>query len=228
MEVKLLSYTNRPEEICSIAGKMLVYERLPKDLNEVPNAAEIVRKMNKFNFKPHIEHASFTFLIKGISRSCSHQLIRHRIASYSQQSQGYVIQSNNYTIPPSIKKNSEAERIFKETISIIFDCYNKLLKRVPVEDARFILPNAAKTNIMLTMNARSLQHFFNTRCCLSAQWEIRELAEKMKELVKEAAPALFESSGPYCASGECPFPIKECAEMKLMKEYRKSILQANV
>jgi thymidylate synthase (FAD) len=155
-----------------------------------------------------IEHASFTFSIEDVSRALTHQLVRHRIASYTQQSQRYVRYDTlkSYVVPPSITANPEAEKIFDETLERISETYNKLLNMgIPKEDARYILPNAAKTNIVVTMNARELRHFFNLRCCMRSQWELREVAIEMLRQVKRVAPSLFENAGPTCVEfGYCP------------------------
>ena len=143
-------------------------------------------------------HVSFTFAIEGVSRVLTHQLVRHRIASYSQQSQRYVKEHNFATImPPSISAIPEAKAKFEAINKEIQSLYTKWTEMgIPAEDARYILPNAAETKIVVTMNARALHHFFELRCCSRAQWEIRTLAEKMLVEVKKIAPALFENAGP--------------------------------
>ncbi|HDN05813.1 MAG TPA: FAD-dependent thymidylate synthase, partial [Candidatus Bathyarchaeota archaeon] len=172
-------------------------------------------------------HACFTFSIEGVSRAMTHQLIRHRIASYTQQSQRYVTYNTleNYVTPPSIRNNKEAKKLFDETLAKISEVYQKLLRmNIPKEDARFILPNAAKTNIIVTMNARELRHFFNLRCCMRAQWEIREVAIEMLRQVKKVAPALFENAGPSCVElGYCPegkMKPPECNIEEIKKRFR--------
>ncbi|MDD3531926.1 MAG: FAD-dependent thymidylate synthase [Candidatus Shapirobacteria bacterium] len=149
-----------------------------------------------------IEHASFTFAIEGISRACSHQLVRHRIASFSQQSQRYVDLSKGeitYIIPPKISYSKERRKEFHLAMEKVETVYRSLIKSgVSPEDARFILPNACETKIVVTMNARALANFFRLRTCLRAQWEIRALAGEMMRLVKEAAPLLFANAGPSC------------------------------
>jgi thymidylate synthase (FAD) len=149
-----------------------------------------------------IEHASFTFAIEGISRACSHQLVRHRIASFSQQSQRYVDLSKEeiaYIIPPEISYSKKKREKFHQAMEEIENTYRDLIRAgVAPEDARFVLPNACETKIVVTMNARSLANFFRLRTCARAQWEIRALAKKMMSLVKEAAPLLFANVGPSC------------------------------
>lgn len=148
-----------------------------------------------------MEHVSFTFAIEGVSRALSHQLVRHRIASYSQKSQRYVDENNfAYIMPPSIAAEPEAAKIFKQMMADLQEAYRRLSQMVPREDARYILPNAAETKLVCTMNVRSLYNFFRMRCCRRAQWEIRELAQRMREEVRAVAPALFALAGPSCES----------------------------
>ncbi len=140
-----------------------------------------------------IEHASVTFDISGISRACSHQLVRHRMASYSQESQRYVdMSAPDFVVPPSVAQDAEAQAIWDEFMDQVADTYHRLRKlRVRKEDARFVLPNATATRIIVTMNFRSLRHLFSVRCDKAAQWEIRELALEMLRQVHELAPSAF-------------------------------------
>jgi thymidylate synthase (FAD) len=165
---------------------------------------EITKLINKLISMGHLspmEHVSFTFAIEGVSRALSHQLVRHRIASYSQKSQRYVDENNfAYIMPPSIAAEPEAAKIFKQMMADLQEAYRRLSQMVPREDARYILPNAAETKLVCTMNVRSLYNFFRMRCCRRAQWEIRELAQRMREEVRAVAPALFALAGPSCES----------------------------
>ncbi len=140
-----------------------------------------------------IEHASVTFEISGISRACSHQLVRHRMASYSQESQRYVdMSAPEFVMPPLIARNVEAVAVWDEFMDQVADTYRRLRELgVRKEDARFVLPNAAATCIVVTMNFRALRHFFSVRCDKAAQWEIRELALEMLRQVHALAPAVF-------------------------------------
>ena len=190
-------------------------------------AKRIIRRVTGYGHVSVIEHASFTFSIEGVSRAMTHQLVRHRIASYTQQSQRYVTYDTleKYVTPPSIANKAEAKKIFDETLERISEAYKKLLAlEIPKEDARFILPNAAKTNIIVTMNARELRHFFNLRCCMRSQWEIREVAIEMLKQVKKAAPMLFENAGPSCVElGYCPegkMKPPECNVEEIKKQFR--------
>lgn len=140
-----------------------------------------------------IEHAGATFEISGISRACSHQLVRHRLASYSQESQRYVDMSHpEFVVPPGVAENPAAKEIWDRFIAGVAEAYRQLRAQgVRKEDARFILPNATATRIVVTMNYRALRHFFAVRCDPAAQWEIRALATEMLRLVYRQAPAVF-------------------------------------
>jgi len=211
LKVKLLRYTADAELLCGTAALTSTKSGSPSEILEKMNmetAKRIIKRVTGYGHVSVIEHASFTFSIEGVSRVLTHQLIRHRIASYTQQSQRFVAYNTleKYVTPPSILEYMEARKIFDETLEKISETYQKLLKLgIKKEDARFILPNAAKTNIIVTMNARELRHFFNLRCCTRSQWEIREVAIEMFKQAKKTAPALFENAGPSCVElGYCP------------------------
>ena len=210
MKVKLLRYTADSELLCGAAASATIKSGRPSEILEKMDAETAKRKIRQVTGYGHasvIEHASFTFSIEDVSRALTHQLVRHRIASYTQQSQRYVTYDTleKYVTPPSITNDQQAKKTFDDTLEKISETYQKLLKiGIPKEDARFILPNAAKTNIIVTMNARELRHFFNLRCCARAQWEIRQAALEMLKQAKKTAPALFENSGPTCVElGYC-------------------------
>jgi thymidylate synthase (FAD) len=157
-----------------------------------------------------VEHVSFTFALSDVSRSLTHQLVRHRIASYSQQSQRYVAQDMTYVIPPSVKKTGAVDK-YHSIMKKIWELYGALQKEIPTEDARYVLPNASCTKIIVTMNARSLLNFFELRCCLHAQWEIRRLAWRMLGILRKIAPVIFHNTGPPCKTrNECPMKKKKC------------------
>jgi len=154
-----------------------------------------------------IEHASFTFSVEGVSRSLTHQLVRHRIASFSQQSQRYIrFDEPDFITPPRVRSEERANKVFTEAMVEAWKSYIGLLELgIADEDARYVLPNAAVNNITITMNARELIHFFSIRCCTRAQWEIREMANIMLELVKGVAPRIFRDAGASCVNlGYCP------------------------
>ena len=148
----------------------------------------------------------------------THQLVRHRIASYSQQSQRYVsMDHSHYILPPSVAEDKEAAEKFKKMMDSVWECYEYLVSRnVPAEDARYVLPNACSTNITVTMNARELLHFLELRTCRRAQWEIREVAEEMLKLVREVSPFIFNNAGPSCiAQGSCKEGKMSCKNPRL-------------
>jgi thymidylate synthase (FAD) len=215
MNVKLLSYTPNPEKLPAMAAKLTHSRTKPEDLEKHSNKEllSLLEHVMKLGHTSIVEHANFTFTISGVSRSLTHQLVRHRIASYAQQSQRYVnLKEPSYVIPPSIEENEEMKRAYVETMNIVWKQYNKLLKMgIPAEDSRYVLPNATCTNIMVTMNARSLLNFFELRCCLHAQWEIRKLANLMLEEVRKVAPTIFKNAGPPCRTrGICREDDKHC------------------
>jgi len=176
--------------------------------------AEFVEKVLASGHDSPVEHAGFTFAVQGVSRALSHQLVRHRIASYSQQSQRYVDGSSfAYILPPAISGNEEARHCFEQCMEHIGHAYRKLKELLEadgrgekaLEDARFVLPQAAETRLVITMNCRSLHHFFALRCCGRAQWEIRALAQNMLSLCRKAVPELFRTAGAACERlGYCP------------------------
>ena len=209
MKVNLIKYTQEPEKTVAVAAR-LCYSPVGVDdlMNELSD--ESVEKLVRFVIKSgHLsttEHINFTFAIEGVSRALTHQLVRHRIASYNQQSQRYVKFKDNfeYILPPSIEKDEDSRKKFEGMILDIHGLYKELLASgIEAEDARYILPNASETKIIVTMDGRELLHFFTVRCCNRAQWEIRELATKMLKLVKKVAPLVFEKAGPNCLRGSC-------------------------
>ncbi|KAB1442387.1 FAD-dependent thymidylate synthase [Pseudodesulfovibrio senegalensis] len=199
---------------CYHAG--FVADMWPRLLNgeiEREVQADFVRKVLDSGHDSPVEHVSFTYAIEGISRACSHQLVRHRIASYSQQSQRYVTDSMEYVLPPAIARIPEAKKRFERFMEEVGAAYGDLhdilvangRKSKANEDARFVLPQAAETKIVVTMNCRSLLHFFSLRCCMRAQWEVRAMAQQMLELAKKELPAIFETAGARCEQlGYCP------------------------
>jgi len=230
LKVKLLRYTMDAELLCGAAALTSTKSGSPSEIFEkmdLETAKRIIRRVTSYGHMSVIEHASFTFSIEGVSRAMTHQLVRHRIASYTQQSQRYVAYDTleKFVTPPCIANNTEAKKIFDNALEKISEAYQKLLEiGISKEDARFILPNAAKTNIVVTMNARELRHFFNLRCCNRAQWEIREAAIEMLKQARKAAPALFENTGPTCVEfGYCPegkMKPPECNIEEIKKHFR--------
>jgi thymidylate synthase (FAD) len=215
MNVKLIGYSPNPEKIPAMAAKLTHSISKPENLEKTSNNElnSILKHVINLGHNSVIEHTTFTFAISDVSRSLTHQLVRHRIASYAQQSQRYVnLKKPNYVIPPKIADNTEMKKTYEDTMDIIWKQYNKLIEmKIPAEDSRYVLPNAACTNIIVTMNARSLLNFFELRCCLHAQWEIRKLANLMLKEIKKKAPIIFEKAGPTCKSkGYCSENDKDC------------------
>lgn len=209
MKVNLIKYTREPEKMIAVAAR-LCYSPVGVDELEDKLSDEDVEKLVRFVIKSGhhstVEHINFTFAVDGVSRALTHQLVRHRIASYNQQSQRYVKFKDNfeYITPPSIEKDKSIREKYNSLISGIHDLYMELLDSgIEAEDARYVLPNASETKIIVSMNARELLHFFTVRCCNRAQWEIRELAIRMLKLVKRVAPVVFEKAGPNCLRGTC-------------------------
>jgi len=223
LKVTLLNYTPNPEETVAMAARLCYSNLTIEDIKNISekNYKKLIKNLIQKGHLSPIEHVSFTFGIEGISRACSHQLVRHRLASYSQQSQRYVNleETFNFIIPPSIKQNPDIEKLYidfmknaQETYKLIIKKFNEkgIKGELAYQDARFVLPNACETKIIVTMNARELLHFFKLRCCQRAQWEIRLLAEKMLQLVKKVAPTIFFNAGPSCLSGKCPENKNNC------------------
>ncbi|NLX61921.1 MAG: FAD-dependent thymidylate synthase [Tissierellia bacterium] len=252
MKVELLRYTPDGEKLIASAAKLCYspvgISSIEDNLDEKSTNKFLNMLMNLGHESP-IEHISFTFGIEGVSRSLTHQLVRHRIASYSQQSQRYVkLDQFEYVIPPSIEGNEEAKKLFIEAMEKDQEYYNRLseilfnenykrllaegledkearlkAEKEAIEDARYVFPNACETKIVVTMNARSLLHFFNIRCCLRAQWEIRALATEMLRLVKGVYPTLFKKAGPSCVAGPCPEGSMTCGKIVEVRERFKNL-----
>lgn len=195
MQVKLLAYTPEPELVCARAMRACRTKQAADELElSHEDVARLIRSAKKLGHLSVLEHACFTFSISGISRACSHQLVRHRMASFSQQSHRAVAMTpSDIVVPPSIQQNTRSLAAFKKSVNVSFKAFNELKKsEIRLEDARYVLPNALTTNLTVTMNARELLHFFSLRMAHSAQWEIRELAQKMLQEVRKVAPVMFE------------------------------------
>jgi len=219
MKVKLINYTKNPERIIAQSARLCYSDSGIDELNEKlsdESIIKLIKKIIKLRHYSVLEHANFTFAIEGISRVTSHQLVRHRIASFSQQSQRYVkIKEKGfpYVIPKSMAKDEKLIKIFTDAIKELDKIYNLFLDHnIAAEDARYILPQAVETKIIVTANARELLHIFKLRCCNRAQWEIRELAKRMLKEVKAIAPNIFENAGPPCISEPCPEGELSCGK----------------
>lgn len=205
LKVTLLSHTKDPERTIVAAIRQCysplsgaeLWEKVTDDQKK-----RLIKQVVASGHTSTIEHASFTFAIEGVSRALTHQLVRHRIASYSQKSQRYVKEGGfEFILPPTINKNSEAKKIYLDELKNIQESYEKLLTlEIPAEDARMILPNGCETKIVVTMNCRSLFNFFSERMCMRAQWEIRQMATLMLAECKKIAPDIFKYAGPTCVT----------------------------
>lgn len=233
LNIELLDVTNDALSIIYAACRQCYSQdfapRLMKKGTNDKKKENFINRVIASGHESPLEHVKFTFAIEGISRALSHQLVRHRMASYSQQSQRYVKEDNfDFIIPPSIKEDKESKDEFLKVISRIQQGYNNILQFLKNrgiagenanQDARFVLPQASETKVVVTMNARELIHFFKLRCCTRAQWEIRTLANKMLDICKEELPAVFSEAGAKCEYlGYCPegkrftcgkYPLKE-------------------
>lgn len=223
MNVELIQYTPDPEKVVAAAARLCYSaDPVPELMERLSDEkiAGFVRKLQSMGHLSPFEHVSFQFSIDGVSRALSHQLVRHRIASYSQRSQRYVKEAGfSFVTPPSIQRNPEALDRFENVMQTLQGAYQELLKTVPAEDARYLLPNACTTSLVATFNARSLLNFFEHRTCMRAQWEIRQLAQKMLTLVREVAPNLFAKAGPTCVTqGVCHEGAMSCGRIKTLKK----------
>ncbi len=256
MTVKLIAHTPEPERVVAAAAK-LCYSPVGVDElleNLTPEkTAKFVKMLASMGHESPIEHASFTFAIEGVSRSLLAQITRHRIASFSVQSQRYVrLDDFQFVIPPEVEADSASKELFLEAMRKQGEEYlalcaslqkkhtaelmaqglsqkeaEKKAEKMANEDARFVLPNACETKMVMTMNARSLKNFFALRCCNRAQWEIRALAEEMFKLVYPVAPGLFAAAGPSCvACGHCTEGKMSCGKTKEVQEKYRAIKEA--
>lgn len=220
LRVKLLDVSEKAVGVIYSACRQCYSEKFAGDIfeegeNDFDKQMKFIKKVVESGHESPLEHVKFTFAAEGVSRALTHQLVRHRIASYSQQSQRYVKELNfDYIIPPSIEKEDILKKEFVRIMTEIQKSYVRIIdffeKKGRIgekanEDARYVLPQAAETKIVITMNCRELLHFFKQRCCARAQWEIRALADKMLKICRERLPAVFGNGGAKCVSlGFCP------------------------
>ncbi|MDW7710224.1 MAG: FAD-dependent thymidylate synthase [Deferrisomatales bacterium] len=212
---RVLSHTPDPERTVALAARLCYSARGIGELHRDLCDGEVGALLSKLRAMGHLsalEHAHFVVGVEGISRACSHQLVRHRLASYSQQSQRYVtLREVRAVVPPTVERDPSHGAAFREKLQDLWAFYARLVDEgVAPEDARYILPNACETKIVVSMNARELRHFFALRLCSRAQWEIRALALEMLRAVRPLAPRLFEASGPGCVAGRCPEGAYSC------------------
>ena len=249
MKVELISHTCNPEQLVAAAARLCYSSSSISDIREKikqKNVSSFIEMLMKMGHESPLEHITFTFGIEGVSRVLLAQLTRHRIASYSVQSQRYVKnEALSYIIPPEIEKLSEAKAEFVRAVEESKKAYDKLakilkeeyksqfglcaekdeskLEKMAIEDARYVLPSAWCTSLICTFNARSLLNFFAHRCCNRAQWEIRDLAWKMLELTLKAAPCIFSYAGPGCLHKACPEGRMSCKKGEEVKRRHKFI-----
>ncbi len=250
-KVTLITHTPDPERTIAAAAK-LCYS--PAEISDVmekltpEKTTDFIEMLSGLGHQSPVEHAVFTFGIEGVSRTLLAQITRHRIASYSVQSQRYVRENDfQYVLPPQIEADPEAKAEFLAAMEESIEHYRRITEilkkkrteefmaegmepkaaarkaeKIAIEDARFVLPNACDTKMIVTMNARSLMNFFRLRCCNRAQWEIRDVADQMLALCLSVAPTLFGKSGPPCVAGVCPEGKMTCGLMTEVREkYRR-------
>lgn len=253
MKISLIAHTPEPEKIIAASAKLCYsdsgLDTMLEGLDD-ESTDKFVEMLASIGHESPVEHVSFTFGIEGVSRTLLAQITRHRIASFSVQSQRYVKQSNFvYITPPEIAAEPEAEKLFIKSMNDALDTYNQLAdmlekkhfenfmsqgineksarlkaEKKAIEDARFVLPNACETKMSVTMNARSLMHFFNIRCCNRAQWEIKAVADEMLRLCCSVAPVLFKNAGPSCVKeGKCPEGKMTCGKYSQVIDYYKNL-----
>ncbi len=218
MEVTLLYHTPDPERAVATAARLCYAPIGGKELMEGLTEERIRKVLGTIMESGHfstLEHASYTFSIEGVSRALTHQLVRHRLASFNQQSQRYVTFKAEPPVvkPASVASDPVCSEAFDRAIQAVWEAYDQLVHAgIPAEDARYLLPNACESKIVVTMNIRELLHFFELRCCNRAQWEIRALAWAMLDLVRPTAPFIFKDAGPGCVRGCCPEGKMACGE----------------
>lgn len=255
MKVTLLTHTPEPEKTIAAAAKLCYassdIDTLLEGLTE-EKTTSFLDMLSSVGHQSPIEHVTFTFGIEGVSRALLAQITRHRIASFSVQSQRYVEEKNyEFVTPPEIAVIPEALEEFNKQMDSAITSYNKLTdilkekhykafildgfeekeaakkaQKKAIEDARFVLPNACDTKMIMTMNARSLLNFFKLRCCSRAQWEIKALADEMLRLCYHAAPVIFKNAGPECVRGKCAEGNMTCGKMKEIQRYYKELKNA--
>ena len=230
MTVRLIAHTPEPEKVVAAAAKLCYSDAHITDLLDgltEEKTAKFLTMLSDLGHASPIEHASFTFGIEGVSRTLLAQITRHRIASFSVQSQRYVslAENFNYIMPPAIKAlGEEAAARYDAQMRQMQAWYAQWQQELGAkgessnEDARFVLPNACETRLIVTMNTRELLHFFELRCCSRAQWEIRALATEMLRLCRKMAPVLFADAGPGCVRGACPEGAKSCGNAAQVRE----------
>ncbi len=232
MQITLLSHTKDIEALIAAAARTCYSPKTTEEIHEMMSLEnnreenlKFIQRLRDMGHESPLEHVSFTFGIDGVSRALTHQLVRHRVASYSQQSQRYVNGSKfNFVTPHSIQKNTNLQLAYSQFLMQAMEMYEALVANgIPKEDARYLLPNATTSNIVVTMNVRELLHFFSVRCCTRAQWEIRELAWKMLNICKKVSPTLFNGCGAFCdQKGYCKEGTMSCGRCQTLESILNS------
>ncbi len=236
LKVALIRHTLSPEETVALGARLCYSRATIDDLTQRVSAKDqtaFVQKIMGMGHESVLEHASFTFGVEGVSRVLLAQLTRHRIASFSVQSQRYVSYEDGfgYIMPPKIAAlGDEAQEEYHRQMKQMHEWYCAWQEKLGTgegsnEDARFVLPGACETRLMMTMNVRELRHFFGLRMCSRAQWEIRAMATEMHRLCMEVAPALFADAGPGCLRGACPEGAKSCGKAGEIKRERQAMIE---
>ncbi len=237
LKVVLIRHTLSPEEAVALGAKLCYARTDIASLTEKitrQNQEAFIERLKNMGHESIFEHASFTFGIEGVSRVLLAQLTRHRIASFSVQSQRYVSYEDGfgYIIPPRIAAlGNDAVQKYHEQMSTMEGWYTEWQQALGAsgesanEDARFVLPNACETRVLMTMNVRELFHFFRLRMCNRAQWEIRDMATEMHRLCMDVAPALFGDAGPACLRGKCPEGEKSCGLAAEVRRKREEMIR---
>ena len=253
MKVSLIAHSGDPEKIIAASAKLCYSESGIDDLLDnldEEKSQRFIEMLSNMGHQSPIEHASFTFGIEGVSRAFLAQMTRHRIASFSVQSQRYVKNNDfKFVIPPEIEHIPEAKDCYLQAMENSINAYNKLAdlleerhfaeysckkglsekqarskaQKRAIEDARFVLPNSSETKMVVTMNARSLVNFFSIRCCNRAQWEIKAVADEMLKICTEIAPTLFRNAGPGCVYGACPEGKMSCGQAEQVRTFYKEL-----
>lgn len=235
LNVTCLAHTPNLEEIIAMSARLCYSGATIESLSEKTkekDQADFIHKLMDMNHLSPIEHVSFTFGIEGVSRALLAQITRHRIASFSVQSQRYVDQTKNdmhYIMPPSIEAlGEEAQAEYHAQMQQMQQWYEQWCERIGMdkkEDARFVLPNACETRMIVTMNVRELLHFFQLRCCERAQWEIKRLAWVMLGMAWQVSPVLFDQAGPSCIAGACSEGKMSCNHPKKVQAHWEKMKQ---
>lgn len=229
--VEILSHTPEPERTVALAARLCYSARGVGELDRELSDQEVGSLLDKLRTMGHfsaLEHAQFVFGVEGISRACSHQLVRHRIASYSQQSQRYVtLREVKAVLPPAVAAHPQYGPLFREKVEELWALYGAMVEAgIAAEDARYLLPNACETKLVVSMNGRELLHFFALRLCRRAQWEIRGLALAMLRAVLPLAPRFFRDAGPGCIRGACPEGTYTCGKPEQVRQELAAVTRA--